>query len=272
MLEETRPDGNGRARGIVSSRASGSRIESRTFAPSLPWRPFVAMLWIARWDLRDQRPHQVEILSDPCVNIAVERGASRVVGVSTRVFRRTLAGAGVIRAAKLRAGAALVLLPDRPVADWTDRVAPLAEAWPGTATDIERDILHPEDDVEALERLEVRLSRLVRPRSDDRVALATNIIARIADDPEIVTARRVAEIAGLSLRPLQRLFREAVGASPKWVVRRYRLQEAALRLEREDAPSLASLAAELGYADHAHLTRDFKAATGRTPTAFANQR
>jgi AraC-like DNA-binding protein len=271
MLEETRPDGNGRARGIVSSRASGSRVESRTFAPSEALRPFVATLWIARWDLRDQTPHEVEILSDPCVNVVVEQGASRVVGVSTRVFRRTLTGAGVIRAAKLRAGAALALLPDRPAADWTDRVAPLREAWPDTAADIEREVLAPEDDVEALERLDTSLRTCLREVTDDRVALATAIVARIADDPEILTAQRVAEVSGLSLRPLQRLFREAVGIPPKWVVRRYRLQEAALRLERDDAPSLASLAADLGYADHAHLTRDFKSATGRTPTAFTKQ-
>ena len=33
VLEETRPTGHGRARGLVSSRESGRRIEARTFAP-----------------------------------------------------------------------------------------------------------------------------------------------------------------------------------------------------------------------------------------------
>jgi AraC-like DNA-binding protein len=64
------------------------------------------------------------------------------------------------------------------------------------------------------------------------------------------------------------VFRAHVGATPKHVIRRTRLQEVALRLERGDAVSLSRLAAELGYADHAHLARDFKGATGKSPSAF----
>ena len=78
-------------------------------------------------------------------------------------------------------------------------------------------------------------------------------------------------MGGLGVRPLQRLFRTHVGASPKWVIRRYRLQEAALRMEQGAFPTLAGLAAELGYSDHAHLTRDFKLATGKTPSQFMDE-
>jgi AraC-like DNA-binding protein len=53
------------------------------------------------------------------------------------------------------------------------------------------------------------------------------------------------------------------------VIRRKRLQEVALRIERGDRRSLARLAAELGYTDQAHLARDFKSATGKSPTEFA---
>jgi AraC-like DNA-binding protein len=34
---------------------------------------------------------------------------------------------------------------------------------------------------------------------------------------------------GVGVRRLQRLFRDHVGAGPKWVIRRYRLHEAAAR-------------------------------------------
>ena len=53
---------------------------------------------------------------------------------------------------------------------------------------------------------------------------------------------------------LQRLVREQLGLTPKWLIRRYRMQEAAAALAAPDAPSLADLAAELGFADQAHLT------------------
>lgn len=55
------------------------------------------------------------------------------------------------------------------------------------------------------------------------------------------------------------------------MIRRHRLQEAALRIERGEDVSLARLAIELGYADQAHLSRDFKAAVGASPKAFALQ-
>jgi AraC-like DNA-binding protein len=58
-----------------------------------------------------------------------------------------------------------------------------------------------------------------------------------------------------------------VGASPKWLIRVRRLQQAAMRIERHEI-GLAALAAELGYAYQAHLARDFRSIVGKTPTEF----
>lgn len=71
------------------------------------------------------------------------------------------------------------------------------------------------------------------------------------------------------MRRLQRLFAEYVGASPKWVLRRARLHEAAARAEAGAGVDWAVLAADLGYADQAHLTRDFAAAVGAPPGRYA---
>jgi AraC-like DNA-binding protein len=76
--------------------------------------------------------------------------------------------------------------------------------------------------------------------------------------------------SGLPLRTLQRRFVRAVGVTPKWVLLRYRLHEAAERLKAAPSTSLAALAAELGYADQAHFARDFRATIGVPPQAFAS--
>jgi AraC-like DNA-binding protein len=60
----------------------------------------------------------------------------------------------------------------------------------------------------------------------------------------------------------------AVEWLPKWVIRRTRLQEVALRVEHGEVTTLAALAAELGYTDQAHLARDFKTAVGKSPSEF----
>ena len=269
MLEETRPDGHGRARGLVSSRVSGRRVASRTYAPPGPLREVVDCFWIAEWDLRGQAPHVVELLADPCVNVAFERGGSRVVGVSRRLWRRELAGAGRIRAVKLRAGAARALWPDLVVAHLSDRVVPLHDLVPGDPEGTESEVLGPGDEAEGLAALAGWLEVRVTLPPEPRVALAVALVDHIAADPGMTSVGALARAAGLGPRALQRLFREHVGASPKWVIRRFRLQEAALRLERGAGVTLAALAAELGYSDHAHLTRDFRAATGRAPSTFA---
>jgi len=53
-------------------------------------------------------------------------------------------------------------------------------------------------------------------------------------------------------------------------MRRARLHEAALRAEADGAAAVdwALLAADLGYADQAHLTRDFTATLGVPPSRY----
>jgi AraC-like DNA-binding protein len=65
------------------------------------------------------------------------------------------------------------------------------------------------------------------------------------------------------------LFAEYVGIGPKWVIRRYRLHEVTERLAAGGRVDWAALAADLGYADQAHLVRDFKQMFGEPPTRYA---
>ncbi len=268
VLEETRPTGHGRARGLVSSRESGRRIEARTFAPGAELAQLVDCYWVTQWDLVGQPPHAAEILTDPCVSVAFEADASRVVGLTTRLWRRELSGAGMIRAVKLKAGAARALFPSTSIRTLSDRIVPLVDRFP-EAPGLTRAVVEAGSDEVFVERIEAWLGSRVALPLDPTIGLAVKVVERIARQTEITTVAALVEAAGVSLRPLQRLFRDYLGASPKWVIRRFRLQDAALRLERGDGTSLASLAAELGYSDQAHFSRDFKMATGRTPRAFA---
>lgn len=272
-----RPSDSGRSRGLVSSRASGARIEARTFPPGPALAPLVATLWTTRWDLRGQPSHVAELLADPCVSLAFERGgdgaadkpSARVVGLTTRLFRRELSDVGVIRAVKLRAGLARVVLGPH-AASLTDKIVPLSAVF-GEVERVIAAVLEPEEDVLGLAALEAWLLERAGGEVPAEASLAARLVERAAAEPELTSVAAFAELAGMSPRQLQRLFREHVGASPKWLLRRLRLQEAAGRIENGGACTLTELAAELGYADHAHFTRDFKAATGRTPASFARQ-
>lgn len=57
--------------------------------------------------------------------------------------------------------------------------------------------------------------------------------------------------------------------SPAALIRRRRLQEAADRVRSDPAADLAQkIAAELGYADQAHLANDFQRFLGFTPSSY----
>lgn len=74
----------------------------------------------------------------------------------------------------------------------------------------------------------------------------------------------LARRAGCSPHHLSRVFSQVNGASVTAYRNRLRVSRALERLA-DGEPSLAALAADLGFADHAHLTRAIRAATGRTP-------
>lgn len=55
------------------------------------------------------------------------------------------------------------------------------------------------------------------------------------------------------------------------MIRRYRLHEVTERLAAGSAVRWAELAAELGYADQSHLSRDFTALFGEPPGWYARR-
>jgi AraC-like DNA-binding protein len=109
----------------------------------------------------------------------------------------------------------------------------------------------------------------VRPEQDPLAEQAAGLVSCITDDPGLRRVGQLSASSGLTVRTLQRLFADYVGVSPKWVMRRARLHEAAERADSGEPVDWASLAADLGYADQAHLTRDFTVTIGVPPTRYA---
>jgi transcriptional regulator GlxA family with amidase domain len=90
----------------------------------------------------------------------------------------------------------------------------------------------------------------------------------MAADRALVRVDQVARRAGMSIRTLQRLFASYVGVSPKAVLARYRLQDAAAAIDAGEVVDLADLATSLGWFDQAHFSRDFRAVVGMPPSAY----
>ena len=113
------------------------------------------------------------------------------------------------------------------------------------------------------------LLRSVLPERDPLAEQAAALVSRITDDPGLRRVDQLSASSGMTARTLQRLFADYVGVSPKWVMRRARLHEAAERADSGEPVDWAALASDLGYADQAHLTRDFTVTIGVPPTRYA---
>ena len=77
----------------------------------------------------------------------------------------------------------------------------------------------------------------------------------------------LARTVQLSPRQLRTLMVAETGLSPKQLCRQFRFDSVIARLADGDR-TLAQIAVQCGYADQAHLTREFRQMTGCTPTQW----
>lgn len=165
-------------------------------------------------------------------------------------------------------GAAAFFAP--PVAALTGRVVALEDVWGRSATDAV-EALHGVPPAHRLSRLErLLLDRLdERRRASPAVREAVRLIA--ASDGRV----RIGDLAAavnLSTSQLERAFQECVGLPPKQLARQLRCDAVRRRLRVGSGRGLAEIAQQAGYADQAHLAREFAEFIGLTPTAFARTR
>ena len=234
-----------------------------------PLAGLVEHLWTVTWDLETGRSYTAQTLPYPSVNLSVTNTEVDVTGLTRRCYYRHLRGAGYAVGARFRPGGFRPLLGGR-VADLTDRHRPVAQVLGRDTTELARAVAATDDPGERVALLAGFLAE-DWPDPDPTVEQVAGVVDLIADDRGITRVVQVAERAGLTVRSLQRLFAEYVGAGPKWVIQRCRLQDAAARVATQDALDWAELATELGFSDQAHLTRAFTAIIGVPPATYARQ-
>ena len=256
-------------RGVLRSDRADGLLVGRRIAPCEALAPFVHHFWAVAWDLRT--PFTAEILSHPSARLTVEHGhRPEIVGARTARTHATRRGVGRAFGVTFRPAAFQQLLR-APMSTLTDRALPVAtvlgedgEAWA-------RALLDAPEFAETVSMAEAFLTTRLEPL-DPLAASTRDITERMKSDPSLLRSRDVAAALDVDVRSLQRRFRHYVGVGPKWVIRLYRLLEAAEQLKSESPPPLAALAASLGYADQAHFARDFKAVVGETPARMVARR
>lgn len=120
-------------------------------------------------------------------------------------------------------------------------------------------------DFRLVEALLPLLGAMPPARAADRLLVARAREALAADDPAAGGLLSLAAALGVSPYRLSRAFTRELGVSLTRYRNRVRVGHVLDRLERGER-GLAALAAELGFADQAHLCRTVRAHVGHTPT------
>ena len=237
-------------RGILRPEEARRHYRLTRAAPSADLAHLIERHWMVEWDLTE--PFTQEIVTHPSVNVAFQDPPT-IHGVVTGRFRRELTGRGRVIATKFRPGGFHAFHP-APAHTLTNQVI---------LADTVFDRLRPRTFAEIEDGL-----RAHGWTDDPRIDEIGELHAAMLRDPGITRVEHLCAHTGYSKRTLQRLFREYVGVTPKWVLDRIRLHEAAERMADGEA-DWPRLALDLGFFDQAHFIKAFKAVVGRSPAAYA---
>lgn len=222
----------------------------------------VRWFWVPRWDLAPGRTSRQDLLPFPASNLVVMPEGVVLSGPTTGASHRDLEGTGWAVGMLLRpAGLASLHHNPREITD-----SEIAMHAPELHRSVAVAMVHPDHEVGRSEAISACTAWLAEHLSEPAPdALVANTIEDlIASEPGITRVDELAKRLHLSARSVQRIAARYVGLPPLTMIRRYRLQEAAGRLRADQQLTITQVAADLGYADSAHLAADFRRVLGLT--------
>jgi AraC-like DNA-binding protein len=227
----------------------------------------VQWFWIPEWDIEPGRTSRQHLIAYPGSNLVVQPDGVVFSGPTTRAAYRDLAGRGWAVGALLRPAAVPLFTAD-PSSLRDTEMAVAAEDLRLSVSEVMNTYDGDTRRERAVGAFAGWLACFAGPAVSEEALLANRLMDVIGSDASVVRVEDAASALAVSQRTLQRVARKYIGLSPAALIRRRRLQDAAERTRLDASADLAAIAAELGYADHAHLTNDFQKYLGFTPSTY----
>jgi AraC-like DNA-binding protein len=238
--------------------------------PSADLAPYLSCVWVQEVSA-DAAPYEHRTVPNGGVELFCEVGSlPRLVGPQTGPTAEVLAPGTTVVGVRFHPGAAPSLL-GMPASELVDLAVGVDELWDGAAEALGERIgasSTPQDAAAALEReLHDRLTGAADPDP-----LVTEAVRRLfpwqtSEVTSLPTSLYISE------RQLRRRCQAAIGLAPKVLHRMLRFQGFLALAGTQEHPvsELARLAAEAGYADQSHLTRESVRLAGRPPAVLLRE-
>jgi AraC-like DNA-binding protein len=234
----------------------------RELAPGVAFRAGLHCLWVSV--APECQAEAVQVLPDACTDLIWQSGVGAfVAGPDTGPAPTEWRPGTVLVGARFRPGAGGAAL-GVPLSEVLDQRVD-ADDLPGVPRGRLPGSLSPQ---EAVRRIEAIAAQMVTERPPDRLVLeATRRLGRPGARTELVAGQ-----LEIGERQLRRRCQAGVGYGPRMLKRVLRFRRFVSRIDAGGDVDLAMIAADVGYADQAHLTRESNELAGLTPAALARAR
>ena len=238
----------------------------REWAPIAALRDHASCVWYRRVGLDDVAP--VRIVPDGCIDLIWMNGEVHVAGPDTTAWLSRVSPGEEIVGIRFNPGSAPPIL-GVPASELVNLRVPISELWgrPGAALSAR---MQCADTPGAATQL---LQDVIRHRVGEAPAVDSVVrrfveITRAPQQRQPLRLPAFEEMFDLSERQLRRRCGIALGYGPKTLTRILRFQHFLALARRAPAGTLAHVAADAGYADQPHLTRDVVNLSGLPPAAL----
>ncbi|MCW7461405.1 AraC family transcriptional regulator [Leptospira limi] len=254
-------------KGVLRQKKTHSNTIHHRYFPNESLLYFIEHFWSVQWDLPKNETYVAETLPYPSVHIVFEKRNSIVYGVQQKKFTISLSGKGSVFGIKFKPGGFYPVYLDK-IAKLTNKRIPFISLF-NLKEDIkmEAKLCKTTDDKSKIELFESWIQNKSL-KKESEIEDLNHMIDAIKSNNSILSVEQISKAHSIQIRTLQRLFREYIGVSPKWIIQQFRMQEIAERLEKDNSIHFADFANEFGFFDQAHFNRMFKKMIGLSPEKY----
>ena len=253
--------------GILNPDEFDKYITVTAYKPHPDLAPFISHYWMIRWQVPEGLVcHPVELLSQPVVNLFFSSTEAYIYGLINTTFEYEAKGTGTLAGVTFMPGG-FYSWWGKPVADLPKGRVPLNSMMSGVDSAYCARLLE-QNDAAIVKRLDELLLKSPHAIRSAHLPIIADIVKMVSDEPVPPSITTIAKRVRMSERTIQHIFKNEVGTTLQWHIKRTRLLAAAAQAQKEPKPHWAQIAADLGYSSQAHFATDFKRAIGQSPGKF----